>query len=467
MNKVSLAYKIIAVIIYIFSLFYCYYYLGIFNLPAWTFPSSEDPFNTPGISSINFFNGILYFFYYVFSLAGAYFYSMSTYSIIDLTSIKFYGDNFFVSCYYTIYFSLLIFSLGSLIYYVLKDDQKFAFYAFLGPILVVILGAFHNFLMYILSPNIYSYLMYITPLFGFLSLIFIVKGFTRIFKGRLRSIFYFLGALYFISILFVPIGSISSLSYALLNLYNTSPLSTGVDYFINPLFIGSLLLFLFLELAFQSVYIQKIGDPAIERAKKIDNQLKNLESQVKEYESRVKSKIELHSMSIRRKFSSEAFDFIREVAETGALGDEEKSRMEINTMREYSQLQNYLENLYNRDPESEIALKAHTARPSLKKIAINSTVWIIIKLFVISLLTFLCFNPLIFFTIMGSPSSILGSIEINLIEICVMIIAPLALLFPAIALIIDIRRKKFDETHETEKEKASLVQTPIKTIKKR
>ncbi|MHA1832279.1 MAG: hypothetical protein ACTSWR_12155, partial [Candidatus Helarchaeota archaeon] len=85
MNKVSLTYKIIAVIIYIFSLFYCYYYLGIFNLPAWTFPSSEDPFNTPGISSINFFNGILYFFYYVFSLAGAYFYSMSTYSNIDLT----------------------------------------------------------------------------------------------------------------------------------------------------------------------------------------------------------------------------------------------------------------------------------------------------------------------------------------------------------------------------------------------
>ncbi|MBD3227429.1 MAG: hypothetical protein GF329_04500, partial [Candidatus Lokiarchaeota archaeon] len=141
MNKVSLSYKIIAIIVFILSLMYCYFYLGIFNLPSWNLPPSEDPFNTPGTPNINFFNSFLYFFYYVFSLAGAYFYSLATNTPLDLAGIRFYGDNFFVSYYYTMYFVLFLFSLASLIFYIIKNKQKHAFYAFIGPILIIIIGA--------------------------------------------------------------------------------------------------------------------------------------------------------------------------------------------------------------------------------------------------------------------------------------------------------------------------------------
>jgi len=449
MNRVSLTYKIFAIIIFIIALFYCYFNLGIFNLTAWTFPSSEDPFFTPGTSSINFFNSIIYFFYYIFSLVGAYFYSLATSSILDTASIKFYGDNFFVSFYYTIYFSLFLFSLVCLAFYIYKNNQDLAFYAFLGPALVIIVGAFHQFLTYLISPDVMSFSMVLIPMFGFMALLFIIKGITRAFKNRMRSFFYFIGAGYFTSLTFATSDIYYSLGSILTNLYNTSPLDSGWYYFVNPLFVGSILLFLFLEMAFQGGYIQKISEPTYVRGKKINKQLENLQEKVKEYESRVKSKSEIHTMSMRRQFSSEAFDFIREIAETGILADESKSRMEIKTMREYSQLQNYLENLYNRDPEAEISLKAQTARPSLKKVAINSTIGISVKIIIIILLTFLCFNPKLFFQIMGYPPSILGSLEINLIEVSVMLIAPLALLFPAIALIIDIRRKRKDLTSET------------------
>jgi hypothetical protein len=458
MNKVSLTYKIFAIAFFILVLIYCYLYLGIFDFPAWVIPPSEDPFNTPGISNINFFNGILYFFYYIFSLVGAYFTSLATLSPLDYMSIKFYGDNFFVSYYYTIYFVFILFSIVSLIFFAFKNNQKHAFYAFLGPILVVIAGAFHQFWIYLLSPAVAPFKSYLVIIFGLIALIFIIKGFTKAFKKHLRSLFYFLGGGYFVAVIIVPTATYSMLSDVLINLTNESPLDSGVYYFSNPLFIGSLLLFLFLEVAFQAIYIEKITEPTLTRGLKIKQQLAELEDKVKEYESRVKSDSEFHSMSISRQFSSEAFDFIRETAETGSLADKEESHKKIQTMREYLQLENYLETLYDRDPEAENSLKAETAKPSLKKITISSTVSILLKLVAIIFLTFLCFNPVLFFTAMGAPATILNSLEINMIEISVLIIAPLALLFPAIGLIIDIRRKKSSETLET-------VESPVKQYK--
>ncbi len=443
MNKVSLIYKCVATAIFVVALIYCYFNIGLFNLVAWSLPPSEDPFNTPGIPAINFFNAIIYFFYYVFALAYIYFTSLATGIPQDPSTVKFYGDNFFVSYYYTLYFSLLLFSIANLAYFFIKTNQKNAINAFKGPILIIIIAAMNRFWLYIISPDFTYYVpdpSIITPLyiiFGFLAIICIIKGFTRTFKKKMRAYFYFIIAGYLSSLIFATPDIYNSLNDILGNFYNNSPFNTGLYFFSDPIFIGALLLYLFFEFLIQAAYIDKINLSATQE-KKIEKQLKNLEERVKDYESKVKTKVELHTMSIRRQFSSEAFDFIREVAEQGVLEEEQKLD-QIFTIRELNKLHNYLETLYSSNPEAEMSLKAKTAQPQVSNIVKGFTIGLVLKVGLIMLLLYLCFNPAILYF---ASIPISNSLEMQLIEVSVMVIAPLALIFPAIALIFDIRRKK-------------------------
>ena len=233
------------------------------------------------------------------------------------------------------------------------------------------------------------------------------------------------------------------------------------QYLISPILQIALASFLYLEFTFQLNYVYLVTSPSEQRAERLYEQIQTLKrasqeavvhleaieageptdiiEQELDEEGNVieKSKVE----SVRKFLSKTAtgFSFIREMIERRKLEDQTKRAIEA--LQDTRRLSNYLNHLFEQDPEAEQTLTAKSSAPRAGRL-IRSTIFDMINR--IAGITFLVFiiseTPWIIEHIFRAPESILTSVEMFTPEVMLTLFIPLVLLFPFISIIIRLTK---------------------------
>ncbi len=233
------------------------------------------------------------------------------------------------------------------------------------------------------------------------------------------------------------------------------------QFVISAIFQIAISSFIYLEFSFQLNYVHQVTSPSEQRAERLYEQIQTLKRASSEAvihlekieagepseiieeeldeEGNVIEKTKVESV---RKFLSKTatgFSFIREMIERRKL--EEKTKKTIEALKDTRRLSNYLNRLFEQDPEAEQTLTAKSSAPRAGRL-IRST--IIDMVFRIAGITFLVFvislTPWIIEFIFRAPPSIVNSVEMFTPEVMLTLFIPLVLLFPFISIIIRVTK---------------------------
>jgi hypothetical protein len=253
------------------------------------------------------------------------------------------------------------------------------------------------------------------------------------------------------------------------------------QFIFSPIFQIALSSFLYLEFTFQLNYVYQVTSPSEQRAERLYEQIQTLkrasqeavihlekieagepseiiEEQLDE-EGNVIEKTKVESV---RKFLSKTatgFSFIREMIERRKL--EEQTKRTIEALKDTRRLSNYINHLFEQDPEAEQTLTAKSSAPLAGRL-IRST--ILDMVYRIAGITFLVFiiskTPWIIEFIFRAPESIVYSVEMYTPEVMLTLFIPLVLLFPFISIIIRVTKmQQLKKKLKQEEEKQTAAST--------
>ncbi|MHA1359462.1 MAG: hypothetical protein ACTSRC_15210 [Candidatus Helarchaeota archaeon] len=406
---------------------------------------------TIGDPQITIWNAWLYFFMYTFKVMGHMFTGgLATFPF----NWEYFWDNYTISIYYFGFEVCIVVAIISMILFLKKCDPDWSFRAFLfmvGMLILVTLTSYAHYLTDLAHLGIQEVTMILIIVYLLAGILLIKKAFSELAKKKSRTIFYFCFAIFLIVIPYTSQGLFDTIpSFYFDSLSNNVVNIDFVGFVTNPIFLAAFCTFLFLEITYLTAYNYAVGKPALEREQVIDEQLQELARLGEQSTEPLKAKAELHSISIRRFFSSEAFDFMREVIEKGVYDKEVQARMA--SLRDYQHLQTYLEDLYIKDPGARDSLTARGSLPAasrLVKALIIGTGWRVGMIFA---LIIICFSPLAFFNILSwiFPSLVASYLEIGTVAAVIVLTVPLVLMFPFIGNIIKLRRLPKIEEEEPE-----------------
>ncbi|MDD1776690.1 MAG: hypothetical protein LUQ65_00870 [Candidatus Helarchaeota archaeon] len=439
-------------------IFAMYWLLSIILFYPWqpTTPGTLDPLPYPftiGDPEINIGNAFVYFFMYTFGIVGHLFTGGAVAFPFNWT---YFWDNYMVSIYYFGFELCIIVAVISMILFVKNCNSEWSFRAFLFMVGMLILVTLTQYAHY-LSPAELGlggmFTMIWTILFTLFGVLLLKKAFTNLFKKNSRAVFYFCFAFLILVVSYTSAGLFASIpSFYFDSLSNSIINMNFIGFISNPIFLAAFFTFLFLEITYLTSYNYAVSKPALEREKAITAQLARLEQLGQRRTEALQARAELHSISISRFFSSEAFDFMREVIDRGVYDKEAQARAA--SLRDFQHLQSYLEDLYIKDPEAKNSLTAKGSLPSSEKLAKASLKGTGYRVLIIFLIIFLCFSPLIIFNGLALiPSPIPHYLEVLTIAAVIVIALPLVLLFPTIGTILKLRRlPKIEEEKEEKKQ---------------
>ena len=202
----------------------------------------------------------------------------------------------------------------------------------------------------------------------------------------------------------------------------------------SPIFTLGFLLYLLLEVAFQTSYTLNIIEPMAEREKRIQKHLKRIRTFVPPTEeTEVTTDQSIKSIQ-SKKFDLLASSYLREMVERRVFRRGETERDAKSTMR----LQSYLANLSQSDPQLDMKLAAQTAQPdisSLVKYFVPTMIFRIVAVIVISYFVMAPEGILNIFMLDSFPA-LLDSLEISQPEFQTIAILNMALFFILIGVIL-------------------------------
>jgi len=270
--------------------------------------------------------------------------------------------------------------------------------------------------------------------------------------------------------IFVPSSSITFLS----NILDKNLLKDAIfvdigalnfwQFLISPIFLVALFMFLYLEFVFQVSYIDKVTAPSIEREERLTRQIEVMKvesmkaiTRIKAVEEKKREKKLLQQasmteedreiekekrkrLSLRTMMSEKGqagFSFISELIEKKKIEKEEERMMDA--MRDTRKISNYLEKLFQQDPEAKNTLTAKTSAPSSTRLIVSTFVSLGSRIVIIVLLTWACVHPYAIFSLI-SPDSIANSVELQTYEAVLSILIPFLLVIPFISTIIKISK---------------------------
>lgn len=253
------------------------------------------------------------------------------------------------------------------------------------------------------------------------------------------------------------------------------------QFLLSSIFQIALASFIYLEFAFQLNYMYQVTSPSEQRAERLREQIQTLKRASREAVVHLEkieagepteileqeldeggNVIEKTKMESVRKFLSKTatgFSFIREMIERRKM--EEKTKRAIEALQDTRRLSNYLNRLFDQDPEAEQTLTAKSSAPGAGRL-IRST--IIDMVYRIAGITFLVFviskTPWIITHIFRAPESIADSVEMFTPEVILTLFIPLVLLFPFISIIIrQTKAQQLRKKLRVEKEKRESLET--------
>lgn len=447
-------------------IFAMYWLLSIIVFQPWqpAIPGTLDPLPYPftiGNPEINIWNAWVYFFMYTFGIAGHMITGGAGAFPFPASGWDHVWDNYLVSTYYFGFEVCIVVAVICMIIFVRKCNSDWSFRAFLFMVGMLILVSLTQYAHYLSPAPLAAYFGSWVSLawvlvFTLVGILLFKKALTNLFQKKSRAIFYFCFAPFMMLVGYSSLGLIESIPSFYFDSLSDSVVNLDFISFIsNPIFLAAFFTFLFLEITYLTSYNYAVAKPALERERAIEQQLSELQELGERSTESLEAKAELHSISIRRFFSSEAFDFMREVIERGVYDKEAQARMA--SFRDYQRLQTYLEDLYVKDPEAKISLTAKGSLPSSSRLAKASLIGTSYRVLMVFLLILLCFSPLLFFDLLSFifPSLITSYLEIGTLAAVIVLVIPLVLLFPVIGTVIKMRR--MPEVEEEDKEaKAKL-----------
>ncbi|MHA1267242.1 MAG: hypothetical protein ACTSRS_18540 [Candidatus Helarchaeota archaeon] len=422
-----------------------YWLLSIIIFQPWhpTTPGTLPPLSYPftiGDPEINIWNAWVYFFMFSFGILGHLFTGGMGPFPYDW---NYFWNNYTVAIYYFGFEVCIIVAVIFMILFLRKCNPEWSFSAFLfliGMLILVTLSQYAHYLTDLSHMGIAELRVawiLLSTLFGIL---LFKKAITNLFKKNSRAVFYFCFAAFIITVSYTSQGLLDSIpSFYFDSLSNSVVNLDFLSFVSNPIFLAAFFTFLFLEITYLTAYNYEVSKPSLEREQIIHTQLQTLAQLGERSTEELQAKAELHSVSIRRFFSSEAFDFMREIIERGVYDKEAQARMA--SMRDYQHLQTYLEDLYTKDPEAKSSLTARAALPDANKLAKASIIGISYRVLLVFVFVIICFSPLYFFNLLAIiPTPITNYLEIRTIAAVLVLAVPLVLLFPFIGTIIKLRR---------------------------
>lgn len=158
---------------------------------------------------------------------------------------------------------------------------------------------------------------------------------------------------------------------------------------LSPIFTLGFLLYLLLEVAFQTSYTLNIIEPMTEREKRIQGHLKRIRAFVPPTDEG-KPTTDQNIQSVQsKKFGLLAASYLREMVERKVFRREETAQDPKSMMR----LQSYLTNLNLSDPETDAKLAAKTAQPDISSLIRHFVPEMLFRIVAVVLLSYFIMAP--------------------------------------------------------------------------
>ncbi len=231
----------------------------------------------------------------------------------------------------------------------------------------------------------------------------------------------------------------------------------------SKLVITAFLIYFSLELSFQASYVYNVIGPNIHRHRRISSNIKRIKEFKMPLERMRKEKpetdVESERMGIRgskntaraRMTVSTAFSRIK-----GLVG---KKLFRISPEEDWDKMNNRLKSYYEQlerdDPMIAVSLSASAYTPSLARLILIITTGTLFRMIALLLLSWLALNPLPILQFLNMPDSIVNSIEAGQPEMILMVLAPLAVLFLLVGLIVQFIQRRVTRRME------AIAQRPI------
>ncbi len=164
--------------------------------------------------------------------------------------------------------------------------------------------------------------------------------------------------------------------------------SSLISMILSPIFTLGFLLYLLLEVAFQTSYTLNIIEPMTEREKRIQEHLKRIRTYVPVDESLKATDQSIQNVQ-SKKFGLLAASYLREMVERRVFRRGDIVRDSKSMMR----LQSYLANLQQSDPRTDSKLAAQTAQPDPSTLILYFIPAILFRIVAVVLLSYFVMSP--------------------------------------------------------------------------
>ena len=216
-----------------------------------------------------------------------------------------------------------------------------------------------------------------------------------------------------------------------------------IGFLFHPVQILALVSFAYLELSYQMIYSHSVGKPVEDREETLKKQLLALRQATRKVDAIERGeKVSITAMS--RSSGATAFSFLREAIERKVVGT--KDALEnLDAISDVRRLQNFVDDILATEPKARDELTAKAAAPSSSYIIGSTIMGSAIRFLSVVAVSFLLVSPSMLSTLLNLPIGIQNSVEILQPEITLLLLVPVALLFPFAAMVISWFSKRVDE----------------------
>ncbi|MBN1328913.1 MAG: hypothetical protein JXA54_05515 [Candidatus Heimdallarchaeota archaeon] len=222
-----------------------------------------------------------------------------------------------------------------------------------------------------------------------------------------------------------------------------------IDMIFSKLVITAFLIYFFLELSFQASYIYNVIGPNIQRHRRISSNIKRLKNfnmpivqetkiALDEEEENGQIKVKGKATSVAMLKVTTAFSRVK-----GMVG---KRLFKISIDEDWDKMNNRLKNFYlnleEDDPFLSISLSASANTPSISRLIFIISIGTIFRMGMLFILSWLALNPQPILQFLHMPESIINSVEAGQPEMIMLVLAPLAVTFLLIGLIVQFIQKR-------------------------
>ncbi len=215
----------------------------------------------------------------------------------------------------------------------------------------------------------------------------------------------------------------------------------------------ALVSFAFLEVSYQMIYSHSVGKPVEDREETLKKQLLALRQATRKQDA-IERGDKVRTTGMSRTAGATAFSFLREAIERKVVGT--KDALEnLDAISDVRRLQIFVDDLLHTDSRAKDELTAKAASPSSGYVIGSMLIGSVIRFLSVVTVTFILMSPGVLSVLLDLPIGILDSVEILQPEIVLVLLVPVALLFPFAAMVISwlSQREVEDKPKLTKEEK--------------